>query len=84
MFDDEDCYCIYQFSLKCNKNDIRYSELLQAVNFINATKAIIMFIYDDRGCEVIAKNKETIRPFYEKYKKWISCYDCQKIDSYFI
>ncbi|MDQ0216666.1 hypothetical protein J2S13_003140 [Oikeobacillus pervagus] len=36
------------------------------VFFINATKDIIFFIYDDRGCEVVAKDKETIRPLYEK------------------
>ncbi|MDM5188789.1 DUF3885 domain-containing protein [Bacillus sp. DX4.1] len=24
-----------------------------------------------------------IRPFYEKYKRWIPDYDRQKIDSYF-
>ena len=28
------------------------------VFLINATKDIVMFMYDDRGCEVIAKNKE--------------------------
>ena len=31
------------------------------VFLINITKDIIMFMYDDRGSEVITKNKETIR-----------------------
>lgn len=31
-------------------------------------------MYDDRGSEVIKKNKETIRNLYEKYKEWISDY----------
>lgn len=35
--------------------------------FINTTRNIIFYIYDDRGCEVIAKNSEAIRPIYEKY-----------------
>ena len=30
-----------------------------------------MFMYDDRGSEVISKNKETIRNLNEKYKEWI-------------
>ncbi|WP_134683890.1 DUF3885 domain-containing protein [Brevibacillus migulae] len=33
--------------------------------FINATKNVIFFIYDDRGCEVIAADKEVIRPLCE-------------------
>ncbi|MEC2072460.1 DUF3885 domain-containing protein [Alkalihalophilus marmarensis] len=32
------------------------------VFFVNISKNIIYYIYDDRGCEVIATNKETIVP----------------------
>ncbi|AXK21732.1 TPA: DUF3885 domain-containing protein [Bacillus toyonensis] len=53
------------------------------VFLINATKDIVMFIYDDRGCEVIAKNKEIIRGLYEKYKEWIPVYERESIDSLF-
>lgn len=42
---------------------------------INATKDIVMFMYDDRGSEVIAKNKEIIRDLYKKYKEWILDYE---------
>ncbi|MBG9629275.1 DUF3885 domain-containing protein [Bacillus thuringiensis serovar andalousiensis] len=34
-----------------------------------------MFMYDDRGSEVIAKNKEIIRDLYKKYKEWILDYE---------
>ncbi|OEH92466.1 hypothetical protein BFG57_15840 [Bacillus solimangrovi] len=44
------------------------------VFFVNASKNIILFIYDDRGCEVIAQNKETIRPLYEQYHDWVDDY----------
>ncbi|MEH7454941.1 DUF3885 domain-containing protein, partial [Gottfriedia acidiceleris] len=37
------------------------------VFFVNDTKDIIFFIYDDRGCEVIARDVDRIRPLYEKY-----------------
>ncbi|HEK9102588.1 DUF3885 domain-containing protein [Bacillus pfraonensis] len=50
------------------------------VFFINVTKDIIMFIYDDRGCEVIAKNKEMIRDLYIKYREWIPCYERESMD----
>ncbi|WP_229141601.1 DUF3885 domain-containing protein, partial [Bacillus anthracis] len=43
----------------------------------------IMFMYDDRGSEVISKNKETIRNLYEKYKEWIPDYKRESIDKLF-
>ncbi|MEK5048536.1 hypothetical protein COL41_28465 [Bacillus mycoides] len=61
------------------KKEISYPDVF----FINVTKDIIMFIYDDRGCEVIAKNKEKIRELYEKYKEWIQEYERESIDDLF-
>ena len=49
------------------------------VFFINITKNVIFFIYDDRGCEVIATNKETILPIYEKYSDWLDEYSRDKM-----
>ena len=49
------------------------------VFFINSSKNIIFFIYDDRGCEVIASDLETIQPLYEKYREWIPEYDQEKV-----
>ncbi|KAB2451803.1 DUF3885 domain-containing protein [Bacillus sp. CH126_4D] len=62
-----------------SKKEISYPDVF----LINVTKDIIMFIYDDRGCEVIAKNKETIRNLYEKYKEWIPDYEREGIDKVF-
>ena len=56
-------------SLRTQK-EISYPDVF----LINATKDIIMFMYDDRGSEVISKNKETIRNLNEKYKEWIPDY----------
>ncbi|WP_338754703.1 DUF3885 domain-containing protein [Bacillus sp. FJAT-52991] len=49
------------------------------VFFINVTKNVIFFIYDDRGCEVIANKKETIYSLYEKYGEWIDEYSREEI-----
>lgn len=46
------------------------------VFFVNITKDIIFFIYDDRGCEVIAHDFKRIRPLYEKYHDWVEEYKC--------
>lgn len=62
---------IYQVCISFRtQKEISYADVF----LINATKDIIMFMYDDRGSEVIKKNKETIRNLYEKYKEWISDY----------
>lgn len=53
------------------------------VFFINATRNVIFYIYDDRGCEVIASDMETIRPIYEKYADWIDEYCREEIDQRF-
>lgn len=50
------------------------------VFFINTTKNIIFFIYDDRGCEVIANNKEAVVPLYKEYKEWVSEYNREEIE----
>ena len=44
---------------------------------------MIFYIYDDRGCEVIASDIETIRPIYEKYVDWIDEYCREEIDQRF-
>ncbi|GAA5416954.1 hypothetical protein Pryu01_01993 [Paraliobacillus ryukyuensis] len=60
-----------------------YGSYAPDVFFINAAKHVIYYIYDDRGCEVIAKDKETIRPIYHKYKDWIDDYNRPEVDEHF-
>lgn len=51
------------------------------VFFVNVTKDIIFFIYDDRGCEVIARDVDRIRSLYEKYYDWVEEVDRKRIES---
>jgi len=53
------------------------------VFFINVTKNVILYIYDDRGCEVIARDIEMIRPLYEKYAILIDEYDRKEVEQKF-
>ncbi|PGV53450.1 DUF3885 domain-containing protein [Bacillus sp. AFS037270] len=53
------------------------------IYFINLTKKIIFHLYDDRGCDVLASNKEMIRYLYEELNSWILDYDRKKIDTLF-
>jgi hypothetical protein len=51
---------------------------------VNISKKIIYHLYDDRGCDVIASDKEYIRFLYEDRNEWILNYDRNEIDSTFI
>ncbi|WP_232334284.1 DUF3885 domain-containing protein [Oceanobacillus sp. AG] len=51
--------------------------------FINTTRNIIFYIYDDRGCKVIARNSEAIRPIYEKYADWMDESYREEINQHF-
>ena len=53
------------------------------VFFVNSTKNIIFFIYDDRGCEVIAANREVLHPIYKRYNKWVGEDDKAKMERFF-
>ncbi|MCH1624853.1 DUF3885 domain-containing protein [Ferdinandcohnia quinoae] len=48
-----------------------YSISYPDVFFVNITKDIIFFVYDDRGCEVIALDAEQIHPLYENHRDWV-------------
>lgn len=48
--------------------------------FVNITKDIIFFVYDDRGCEVIAHTTDKLRPLYEKYYNWVEDVDRARIE----
>lgn len=50
---------------------------------INLTKNAIYHLYDDRGCDILAADKETIRFLYDEYNDWILDYDRKEIDSLF-
>ena len=50
------------------------------VFFVNITKDIIFFVYDDRGCEVIARTADRLRPIYVKYYDWIEEVDRERIE----
>lgn len=53
------------------------------IYFVNITKKMIYHLYDDRGCDVIAANKEDLRLLYDNYNEWILDYDREQIDKLF-
>ncbi|MBL7896335.1 MAG: DUF3885 domain-containing protein [Bacteroidia bacterium] len=53
------------------------------IYFINIDKKLILHMYDDRGFDIIATDKETLRPIYQKHNDWILDYDRKEIDKQF-
>ncbi|OPX42774.1 hypothetical protein CLHUN_32580 [Ruminiclostridium hungatei] len=88
-----------QQTLFCKANDIDYMGMLKAkarqdfgvlpfisdgVFFINAKKNIIFYMYDDRGLDLVAENKESLLPLYKKFNDWILNYDRERINEVFM
>lgn len=96
--DEEGVYRTHRFILKCKISDFKYASMLKAicnqemgirpsifhrVYFINVSTDTIFHIYDDRGCDLLGTNPDTIRGIYEAYNDWILNYDRKEIDSIF-
>jgi len=41
------------------------------IYFINITRDLIFYMYDDRGIDIIASDEETLMPLYAKFNNWI-------------
>jgi hypothetical protein len=85
--------------INCKFKDINYKKLLPAicnsdmnkqpciddhVFFVNKDTRVIYHLYDDRGLDIIANNKDNIINLYEKYNDWILDYDREVIDETFL
>lgn len=58
-------------------------DLTSNVYFINTEDSILFHLYDDCGADLLASDKNTLRPFYETYNDWLLDYDRTKIDKLF-
>ncbi|MFT8310589.1 MAG: DUF3885 domain-containing protein [Sporolactobacillus sp.] len=96
--DDDEPDTIQRFTLHCRMSDIKYMPMLKAicnqdmavkpsishcVYSVNISKNTIFYVYDDRGCDLIASDPESIRPMYCDYNDWILDYDREAIDKVF-
>lgn len=96
--EEDDLLHTHRFSLRCQTSDIKYAALLKAVcnqdmsirpsihhpvYFVNQTKGTIFYVYDDRGCDLLATDTEAIRWMFEEYTDWILDYDREEIDRTF-
>ena len=57
--------------------------IFEEVYFINLDRKTIFNMYDDRGCDLLAADKDTLLPIYEKLNHLILDHDRKKIDEKF-
>lgn len=60
--------------------DYRYSG---TVFMFNLSTDLMFFMYDDRGADLIATKKETLKPFYTKLNGMLLDYDREQMDRVF-
>lgn len=58
-------------------------ELVSSVYFVDTEKAIVYHMYDDRGLDVVAEDKESIYEVYKEFNSWILDYDRKTIEEIF-
>jgi hypothetical protein len=89
--DDADEWRTHRLLLKCEVTDINLTKIIRAffysdmprLYFINLKKETIFSIYDNRGCDLVATNKETIEAIYHDFNDWILDYDRSHINQLF-
>lgn len=57
--------------------------LASAVYLLHPYEKILFHLYDDRGLDVVAKEKRSLYPLYETFNEWILEYDRESIDHTF-
>jgi hypothetical protein len=55
------------------------SGLVSNVYFVNSVDSVLFHLYDDRGADLVASDKELLRPIFEKFNDWIMDYDREQI-----
>ena len=91
-------YTISQM-LRCHRSDLKYTKIFQAIGnqdfrkipyitdgifIINLSRNIIFYMYDDRGLDVIASDKNSLKTIYKLFNNWILDYDRERIDKIFV
>lgn len=59
------------------------SSIVGDIFLVNETTKVIFYLYDDRGLDIVAVNKEKLKSIYEKYNDWILDYDRERINEIF-
>jgi hypothetical protein len=59
-------------------------EFVSSIYVFDVENHVMLHLYDDRGLDIVAYDKATLIPIYNKLNKWILEYDRKQIDKMFI
>jgi hypothetical protein len=71
------------FEAIANADHARRPAISSRVYLINPLRNIILYMYDDRGLDLIAASKSVLCRFYRDFNAWILDYDRARIDQTF-
>src|SRR5699024_9676166 len=57
--------------------------LASAIYLLHLNEKVLYHLYDDRGLDLVAKEKSKLYPLYETFNDWILDYDRETIDQIF-
>jgi hypothetical protein len=60
-----------------------HSVLASSVYFINTIDLVLFHLYDDRGADLVAADKELLRAICDRFNKWILDYNREEINMTF-
>lgn len=60
-----------------------YHLLSSSVFFADTENAILFYLYDDRGADLVAESKASLYPIFKKFNDWILDYDREKVNMTF-
>ncbi|WP_028591566.1 DUF3885 domain-containing protein [Paenibacillus massiliensis] len=96
--DDSDDVMTIRYAVRVKSRYVKLADLMEVIAnqtlgleptvdgdiyVLNTTNRTIFHLYDDRGLDIAAANRETLRPIYEQYNGWILDYDRDRIDATF-
>lgn len=58
--------------------------LVSNVYFVDSQNAVLFHLYDDRGADLIAADREILRPIFERFCNWILEYNRERIEAAFL
>ena len=96
--DDEEEYPYDRYIIKTSRDSIDADKLISeiveselkgksslsnSVFLVNKNSGILYFLYDDRGLDIAANDKQKLKGIYIKFNDWILDYDRERIDKIF-
>lgn len=60
-----------------------FRELTSAVFFLDTTHHLLFHLYDDRGADILAASKDTLRPLYTSCQNRLLAYDLERMRATF-